>query len=427
MDIQGLLQGRACECGREHRCEIEHVVIKAGAINEIGALTANYRKVVLAADENTYRICGAKVEEQLGSKLEKRLVFYSEGVLIPNEAAIEALSETVSEETDLILGVGSGVIQDLCKYVSFVKKLPYYIVATAPSMDGYASSGAAMIIGNMKVTYQAHVPKAIIGDVDILKDAPMEMIQSGYGDIIGKLSCLADWKLSVIVNGEYFCQYVYDLTMEAVESIKGEGANLQKREENAVQKLMEALILVGIAMAYVGNSRPASGSEHHLSHYFEVIGIMEQVPYFMHGIDVVYSSVVTSRMRERISAEKAPSVKRALSEIDWRADVRRLYGKAADGVIELQEKLKTYETDHSDVYRKKWPEITAVLREAASSEEILGYIESVGLDFDSFVKMYGREKIEQAAWYAKDLKDRYSVLWLNYALFYKQRTSCEAD
>lgn len=75
-------------------------------------------------------------------------------------------------------------------------------------MDGYASSGAAMIIGNMKVTYNAHVPEAIIGDVDVLKEAPMEMIQSGYGDIIGKLSCLNDWKLSVVVNDEFFCQYV---------------------------------------------------------------------------------------------------------------------------------------------------------------------------------------------------------------------------
>ena len=88
----------------------------------------------------------------------------------------------------MIVGIGSGVIQDLCKYVSFNKNLPYFIIATAPSMDGYASKGAAMITDNMKVTYNAHVPEVIIGDVDILKNAPMDMIKSGYGDILGKFS-----------------------------------------------------------------------------------------------------------------------------------------------------------------------------------------------------------------------------------------------
>lgn len=419
MNIQSLLEGKTCECGRMHTCDIEHVVIKAGAINEIPELVKEYKNIVLVADQNTYGVCGEKVAEKLSGKLENEIIFETEGVLIPNEDAVEALTKLVSKETDLILGVGSGVIQDLCKYVSFEEKLPYYIVATAPSMDGYASSGAAMIIGNMKVTYNAHVPKAIIGDVDVLKNAPMEMIQSGYGDIIGKLSCLVDWKLSVIVNDEYFCQYVYDLTMEAVDSIKEEGANLLHRDESAVQKLMEALILVGIAMAYVGNSRPASGSEHHLSHYFEVVGIMENTPYLMHGIDVVYSAVLTSQMREEIAKMQEPSAKRAFAESDWKADVQMLYGKAADGVTALQEKLHTYENDKVEVYCEKWQEIKTLFKEAASSKEILRLIESVGLNFDTFIDTYGSEKIEHAKWYAKDLKDRYSVLWLNYYLFFE--------
>ena len=174
--------------------------------------------------------------------------------------------------------MGSGVIQDLCKYVSYQAKLPYYIVATAPSMDGYASKGAAMIWDNMKVTYNAHVPEVIIGDVDVLKDAPMEMIQSGYGDILGKYSCLNDWKLSRVVNGEYFCRYVYDLTYEILCKTKDLGPKLLERDAAAIETLMEALVGVGIAMAYVGNSRPASGSEHHLSHFFEVTGIMNGKP-----------------------------------------------------------------------------------------------------------------------------------------------------
>lgn len=286
-------------------------------------------------------------------------------------------------------------------------------------MDGYASSGAAMIIGNMKVTYNAHVPEAIIGDVDVLKEAPMEMIQSGYGDIIGKLSCLNDWKLSVVVNDEFFCQYVYDLTMDAVDSIKNEGENLLKRDPETVKKLMEALITVGIAMAYVGNSRPASGSEHHMSHFFEVTGIMENSPYLMHGTDVVFSSVCTSEMREKIAKIEDPVFKTKLSEKIWKDDIALLYGKAADGVIELQESLGSYKNDKTEIYKNRWNQIKLVLEEAATSKEILKYIESIGLDYKTFVNTYGKKKINNAKWYAKDLKDRYTVLWLNYSLFYE--------
>lgn len=119
----------------------------------------------------------------------EQVFFYRKaGVLVPDEAAVAEMEQYITARTDLIVGVGSGVIQDLCKYVNFRHNLPYHIVATAPSMDGYASVGAAMIWKNMKVTFTWHAPEVIIGDVDILKDALMEMIRAGYGDILGKYS-----------------------------------------------------------------------------------------------------------------------------------------------------------------------------------------------------------------------------------------------
>ena len=110
----------------------------------------------------------------------------------------------------MIVAGGSGVINDICKIVANVSNKYYVIVGTAPSMDGYASDGAAMILGGMKETVKAGLPRAIIADTEVLKDAPMEMIKAGYGDIIGKFSALCDWKLATAVNGEYFCQYIYD-------------------------------------------------------------------------------------------------------------------------------------------------------------------------------------------------------------------------
>lgn len=418
MNISELLKGRSCRCGKSHACNIEKVVIAVGAINKIYDLAADYESIIVVADKNTYTVCGRKVSALLKEKLQDKLVF-DDDLLIPDEIAVKRLNGIVSDTTDLILGVGSGVIQDLCKYVSFERGLPYYIVATAPSMDGYASTGAAMIMGNMKVTYNAHVPRAIIADVDILKDAPMEMIQSGYGDIIGKLSCLNDWRLAAAVNGEYFCQYVYDLTMHMTDSIKNDGELLQKRDVNAVKRLTEALIGVGVAMAYAGNSRPASGSEHHLSHFFEITGIMNDEPYFRHGTDVAFSTVYTCRMREEILKLEAPEQAQEFDRAEWESKIRSIYGTAAKGVIELQNKAGVYEEDKISVYKEKWNEIREILMDAPSADEITIYLESVGLNIYDFEKMYGAKKLEYAKWYAKDLKDRYSVLWLYFCLFYR--------
>lgn len=421
MNINELLKGRKCGCGMVHTCSIEHVIIGENAIFAVKETVSDYHHILIAADKNTYAVCGDEVKKQAGGRCENVLVYEADGLLVPNEAAVEQMQGRITDKTDLILGIGSGVIQDICKYVSYEAGLPYQIVATAPSMDGYASVGAAMIMNHMKVTYSTHVPEAIIGDVDVLRNAPLDMIKSGYGDIIGKYSCLNDWKLSALVNGEYFCDYVYHLTYEMVLKTKNLGQKLLDRDSEAIRTLMEALVGVGIAMAYVGNSRPASGSEHHMSHFFEVIGIMNAEPYFLHGIDVAYSAVYTQTLREELLKLKAPPEGYRMSAGEYEGKMKAIYGDAAGGIITLQDKLGRYEKDYMDIYTEKWPEIREILAQAPSSGELVAYIESVGLDMGELKRQYGEEKIQNAVWFAKDLKDRYSVLWLYYHLFYPGR------
>ncbi len=406
MDIQELLKGRVCECGHTHTCDIDTVIIEQGAVNKVSDLADGYNNICIVADNNTYPLCGDVITAGLSGKEITTVVFTQKGHLVPDEKAVDKVNKSLSEDTDLIIGIGSGVIQDLCKYVSFEHHLPYFIVATAPSMDGYASVGAAMIAGGMKVTYNTHTPKAIICDTDILKDAPMEMIRAGYGDILGKFSCLNDWKLSHAVNDEYYCDYVADLTYEMLNKTKDLGSRLQAREPEAIKTLTEALIGVGVAMAYVGNSRPASGSEHHMAHYFEIVGLTKNEPYFMHGIDVVYSAVYTQRLRERLLKMGAPTHKSTHDNMKWEAEIKRIYASSADGVIALQNKLGWYNTDRCSVYAKRWDKIEAVLESAPSADELIGYIRSVGLDIAEFDNEYGKAKIDDALLYAKDLKDR---------------------
>lgn len=417
MDINTLVKGiDNCTCGKSHKCPMDYVIIGKDVLGSLTDICEKYQNILLVSDQNTYKVCGKEVAKILGDKITTSIMFETgDAPLIPNEDAIAAIHAKYVDGVDLILGVGSGVINDLCKIVSFERKLPYYIVATAPSMDGYASVGSALILKGMKVTLNAAPPKAIIADTKVLKDAPMDMIQAGYGDIIGKYSCLNDWKLSALINDEYFCQKVYDITYEMADKVKGLAEGVVKRDEDAVGALMEALVVVGIAMAYVGNSRPASGSEHHFSHYFEITGILTGKPYLAHGIDVVYSAVLTAKIRELILAS-AP-VRREFNEEEWKREVERIYLSSADEVVALQKKLGWYWEDNSEKVLPKWDEIKVLLAEAPTEAEMLQMVEAVGMNYQEFVDLYGQAKIDDAVLYAKDLKDRYSVLWLYYEFF----------
>ncbi len=413
MDINNILRGVECACGKTHRCDVEHVYIEREAISRLTKLCEGNENILIVADGNTYSAAGGRVEKALGGKNVKKVIFSGKTVLIPNEAAIERIREDL-DGSDLILGIGSGVIQDLCKYVSFFGGVPYMIVATAPSMDGYASNGAAMILGGMKETVAAGLPRAIIADVDVLSQAPLEMIKAGFGDIIGKYSALCDWKLSQAVNGEYFCRYIYDTTYKIIENTLNTARGLLKRNPESVKALMEALITVGVMMSFAGSSRPASGSEHHLSHFFEIVGIVNNEPYFVHGIDVAYSTAITAEIRERLLKSEFPNAVYRPSRTDYIKKMEQIYKSVAEGCISLQDRVGNYAADRARIYRQKEDEIRKILSEMPSAKEIEDMLRLVGLDVREFYDMYGDEKINTAVTYAKDLKDRYTVLWLNY-------------
>ncbi len=405
-----------CSCGRTHYCPIEAVVVSAGALKRLPELIGAYGRVALVADENTYATCGDEVRALLGERLERRHIFRGEGRVVPDERAVAELEAVLSDGTDFILGIGSGVINDLCKFVSWKRGLDCGIVATAPSMDGYASSGAAMITAGMKVTYTTHPPRFILADVDVIRLAPIDMIRAGYGDIIGKYSALNDWKLSRLVTGEYFCREIHDLVMEATDHIRDTAERIVTRDPDAIEYLMNALILIGITLSLLGSTRPGSGSEHHLSHFFEIAGLLRDEPYFCHGVDVAYSTVVTAGMRERIAAIDAPTFCEETAE-SRQANWRRVYGRIAGEVAELQESAGFYARDMESVYREKWPEIRELMRACPSAAACREMLCRAGYDLGAFEAMYGAEKIRDAALYGKDLKNRYSVLWLYYALF----------
>jgi len=406
-----------CLCGHEHKCDIKKVVIGENACEVIPSLMSGYKNILLVADQNTYAACGYMVYQQLtehGFNVKNQIFQTGDAVLIPDEDALAAVDSAIDSGTQVIIAVGAGVINDICKYISFKHQLPYMIVATAPSMDGYASVGAALILKGMKVTLNGHVPKWIVADTNVLKDAPIDMIRAGVGDVLGKLSCLNDWKLSHIINDEYFCQQIYDMVMDEVNACKKDISLYLKRDPDCMGRLMKSLVVVGIAMAYVGNSRPASGSEHHLSHFYEIVNIMKNHEYFAHGIDVAYSTIITSHLREQLASASPASFHFAFNPDQWKMEVERVYDTLAPEIMALQKKVGFYDSNRLETITNKWDEIVQTLKEAPGKEEILGLLQTIGYNMDEYWNMYGEDMIKDSIVFAKDTKDRYTVLWLLY-------------
>ncbi len=216
---------------------------------------------------------------------------FNEKHLIPEISNLSQLLET-GNFFDYILAIGSGTINDICKYISFKTSIPYGIFATAPSMDGYVSSVSALYVNGKKVTIPTTTPTDIIIDIDVLKNAPLDMIVAGAGDMIGKYTSLLDWKLAYHLKGEKYDEAIVKRMEQAVKLCICQAKSLVARNENAVSALIDGLILSGIEMKNAGNSRPASGSEHHISHYLEMAAERINRRFAPHGVQVALGTLV---------------------------------------------------------------------------------------------------------------------------------------
>lgn len=308
-----------CSCGKKHRVDIKHIYVGENVYNRILDVAKEIlpKEILLVSDNNTYKALGKRVENELtesGYKI-NNIILVSDGDLIPDEKAIGRVLVEVNNETELIVAVGSGSINDICRIISAKTHIPYVIMGTAPSMDGYASTVSPLIIDGAKVTYPGTNPYAIIADSNIMKDAPFEMICAGFGDILGKYTALSDWRLSNTIHDEYFCDTTEKLVRNAMykcfENIEG----AVKREVKAIEYISEALILSGIAMTLSGNSRPASGAEHHLSHYWEIDKLSRKLEHPLHGNSVGVGTVISAWLYKKLNIEERFGIETPVPEI----------------------------------------------------------------------------------------------------------------
>lgn len=377
-----LQQKFLCSCGRTHRMQVENIICEKGALNRLPELLRSYgaTRAFLLADRKTFTAAG----QNAGSILEAAKFPFSTYVFPvspePNEAAVGSCIMHFDNACDVILAVGSGVINDLTKLLSRISGRRYLIIATAPSMDGYASSTSSMSMDGLKVSLPTACPKAIIGDTDILRQAPKRMLLAGIGDMLAKYISICEWRISHLITGEYYCETIAGMVRSALNKCVRCADGLLNRDEDAVAAVFEGLIVGGVAMSYAGISRPASGVEHYFSHIWDMRGLEFGTATDLHGIQCAVATLIAVRLYEQVQ-QIVPDREAALSSAasfdyeEWSLHLKKFLGKGALAMIELEQKEHKYSPEfHAArlaIILEKWEEILSVVREEIPSSQDL--------------------------------------------------------
>ena len=295
-----------CSCGKHHSFSVHDMSIRKGAIEDLPKMAEPFKdgKILVVFDNHTYKVAGKRAVELLkenGFNVKELLFDTGDDILIPDEKTLGRIVQEQDLDTSLMVAVGSGVINDSVKFVTSRSGLPYIIVATAPSMDGYVADGAPIFSQGYKYSPVAHLTYGLVGDTDILKTAPQDLIQAGYGDVVGKITAIADWDLAVKANNDYRCDTCVTLVNRALDKCFAKAEGLKDRDPESLGALLEALTLTGVAMALVNISRPASGAEHMLSHFWEMDYIARGLNPNHHGIQVGVATPIIARFFEELA------------------------------------------------------------------------------------------------------------------------------
>ena len=409
-----------CACGRVHAVAIDDVIIGKGAVNRLPEFLHKFdaKKPFLLADSNTFAAAGEKVCDVLdaASIPYSKYVFQNKS-LEPDEDSVGSAVMHFDKTCDLIIGIGSGVINDIGKILSNVSGRKYIIVGTAPSMDGYASATSSMSMDGLKVSLPSRCADVIIGDTDILKNAPVHMLKAGLGDMLAKYVSIAEWRIAHIITGEYYCEQVAELIRKALKKCVDNAEGLLKRDEQAVEAVFEGLVIGGVAMAYAGVSRPASGVEHYFSHVWDMRGLEFGTQVDLHGIQCALGTLQAVKLYEEVK-KITPNEKTARAYVDvfsfdaWKEELRAFLGNSAETMIAQEAKEKKYDkSTHPARFARiieNWEAILRILNEELPTYSALSEIlDTIGISKDLQTIGVDSQTARLTFKATKDIRDKY--------------------
>lgn len=267
MIIDSLQYNGKCSCGKEHKMVTECAVVESGCLFKLPEYLEKYgltEGTVAVYDENTY-----KATSDRHPKVDFEVILNPDD-LHANEHGVELLQKELPHEAKVLIAIGSGTIHDITRYCAYEAGIDFVSCPTAASVDGFCSSVAAMTWKGSKKTLTAVAPRFVLADTDIVKEAPLYLAKSGFGDMVGKYVALTDWKIGHILTGEFYCEKIAEMTKDATKEVLDSAEGIISGDDAAYENLMYGLLLSGLAMQMMGNSRPASGAEHHISHIIEM-------------------------------------------------------------------------------------------------------------------------------------------------------------
>jgi len=343
---------------------------------------------LLVADRNTYAVQGEAVEtalRQQGFDL-KKVIFTHDEVVADAHHILRVLVE-YDREARTFIAVGSGTITDITRIVSHRTRNDFISMPTAPSVDGFASIGAPLIISGVKTTVIAHAPIAIFANLHVLAAAPRAMIASGFGDMLGKITSIADWRLGQLLWDEPYDETIAQRTLQAAQLCIDHAAAIGAVTPAGIRRLMEALIESGYCMLDFGSSRPASGSEHHYSHVWEMKLLRESRPALLHGAKVGVATILVAGLYERIKQLARPDVADLLEgsnlpdQSQQIEQIQVAYGALTDEIIKEQAPfLNLSETAYADLKTKiltDWPQIQAIAAQVPDAQAFTMLLQQV--------------------------------------------------
>lgn len=423
------------ECGREHHIPIKKATAGKDLISKIPETIFS----ILGKSPNKV---GVIYDRHIEAKLDK--LFFSQfasfdlpyvkvpigefGTLLDSSVDVgdKAVAD-LPEGIDILVGVGSGVICDLTKWIATKKKTPFIILGTAASMNAYTSVSATIAENKIKTSIMLDPAEAVLLDSDLMASAPHEMTCAGIGDLLARNVCNADWLLSKHLRGTYFCSVPYQMMVSSQQEYLAQVDLLGKNDSIAMKSLGDAIILSGYSMAILnGETSSSSGSEHVISHFFDFQHEIFDLPKNLHGTQVGIGTIIMSTAYDMLR-EMDPSdfnideiVKNRLSLTDIKKDHAEVFGKYGAKFDEVVAQKHIPEIEFPNYLEKifrSWNEIwEAVDPFLMPAEVIRQAMESSG----SVTKLSGinrtSENAMQALLYGSHYRPRYTVLDLFWEL-----------
>ncbi|WP_353277270.1 iron-containing alcohol dehydrogenase [Wolbachia endosymbiont (group B) of Villa cingulata] len=261
-----------------------------------------------------------------------------------------------AKDSDLMVAFGSGTVNDICKYASYLEKKDYISFPTAASMNGYSSANASILVDGYKKSFGAHLPKAIYIDTDIIANAPPRLTLSGFADFICRSTVQADWLLSHLLLGTEYNELPFKLVRNLEEILLREHLALAKKDKRVVLLLMEALLISGLGMVMSKGSYSASQGEHMIAHAIEMV--TQDYSSSLHGEKIAVTTITMANLQEEILSIQDPITKPITLDIKH---ITQCFGNTE--FIKILKQKQMMQQKIQEIICKEWSNISSLIKQ----------------------------------------------------------------